>query len=336
MTARGRGGRERVSSETEGDLAVRERIARSTAALTKSEKRAAQVLLSDYPMLGLESITRFAERAGTSVATIQRFALKLGFDSYPAFRTQLRGELAEAHQGPLTMARWYEAPDAPTRTLRASLIEAIEATLVPLAERSGLIVPIGRWVLDTACRQMAEWLEEGLSLERVAVNISVRQFLAPDFVELVADTLRRHRLEPSRLELEITESLLMKDVERAIVTLGALKALGVELAIDDFGTGYSSLGYLKRFPIDRLKIDRIFVRDILSNSDDAAITRAVIAMAHSMKLGVVAEGVETEEQLRFLAHIDCEEVQGYHLSRPLPAIEVGPFVRAAARACVAA
>ena len=209
-------------------------------------------------------------------------------------------------------------------------------TFIPVAERSGLIGSIGHWVLVNACHAMAGWLAEGLSLARVAVNISARQFLAPDFVDQVAGALSASGLAAARLELEITESLLMENVDGAIRTMDALKELGVELAIDDFGTGYSSLGYLKRFPIDRLKIDRIFVRDILSDSDDAAITRAVIAMAHSMDLSVIAEGVECEEQLRFLTRLDCEEIQGYHLSRPLPADEIAAFLRAATASVSAA
>lgn len=197
---------------------------------------------------------------------------------------------------------------------------------IPVAEGSNLISEVGTWVLKTATAQMKSWLDAGLQLQRLAINISVRQFMEPGFVALVAASLDENGLPAKQLELEITESLLMQDVEQAIDILAELKVLGVELAIDDFGTGYSSLNYLKRFPIDRLKIDRAFVRDILTNSDDAAITRAVIAMATSMQLGVIAEGVETLEQLNYLRTLECSVVQGYHLSRPLPPEAIPDFI----------
>jgi diguanylate cyclase (GGDEF)-like protein len=198
---------------------------------------------------------------------------------------------------------------------------------IPLAEENGQIVPIGEWVLRTACAQTRRWIAEGLSLSRVAVNISVVQFVRPDFVDLVTNVLHTTGLEPGALELEITESLLAKDVDGAIRTLRALKDIGVQLSIDDFGTGYSSLSQLKHFPIDRLKIDRSFVRDITSDPDDAAIALAVIGMASTMNLSVVAEGVETEAQMRYLQANRCDEMQGYHLSRPLPAEDVLPLLR---------
>jgi len=195
------------------------------------------------------------------------------------------------------------------------------ADFVPLAEESGLIIPIGEWVLRTACAQAKAWQEQGLPPLRMAVNLSVAQFEQPDFTRLVARILSDTGLQPDCLELEITESLLMKDVATAVTVLRTLKEMGVKLAIDDFGTGYSSLNYLKRLPIDRLKIDRSFVHDISIDPDDAAIARAVIAMAHSLNLRVVAEGVETNAQLTFLRSRDCDEMQGYYFSRPLPAGE---------------
>jgi diguanylate cyclase (GGDEF)-like protein len=198
---------------------------------------------------------------------------------------------------------------------------------IPMAEESGLIVPIGEWVLRTACAQARRWIDEELPLSRVAVNISVVQFVRPDFPDLVSDVLRTTGLEPGVLELEITESLLAKDVDGAVRTLQALKDIGVQLSIDDFGTGYSSLSQLKRFPIDRLKIDRSFVRDITSDPDDAAIALAVIGMAGTMGLSVVAEGVETEAQMRYLQANRCDEIQGYHLSRPVPAEDVVPLLK---------
>jgi len=198
---------------------------------------------------------------------------------------------------------------------------------IPLAEETGLIVPIGEWVLRAACRQAKAWRVAGIGLERIAVNISVLQFVQPGFTGLVAQILTETGLEPEVLELEITESLLMKDPEGALHTLRTLKSLGVQLAIDDFGTGYSSLSRLKQLPLDRLKIDKVFVRDVNSQPNDAAIATAVIAMAGSMGLRVIAEGVENEAQLRFLESKHCNEIQGYYLSRPLPTAEMTAMLR---------
>ncbi|MEN8762666.1 MAG: EAL domain-containing protein, partial [Thiogranum sp.] len=192
-------------------------------------------------------------------------------------------------------------------------------TFIPIAEDSGLIIPIGEWVLRTACTQLKAWQDTGVLIERVAVNISVRQFMHPRFFELVKQVIEDTGLDAESLELEITESLLMQDVETAIHLLRELKAIGIQLAIDDFGTGYSSLSYLKRYPIDRLKVDKAFVQDITTNFQDAAITKAVIAMGNNMDLRVIAEGVETEEQLHYLVDKQCHEVQGYYLSKPIPA-----------------
>jgi diguanylate cyclase (GGDEF)-like protein len=199
-------------------------------------------------------------------------------------------------------------------------------TFIPIAEDSGLIIPVGEWVLRTACTQLKAWQDTGVPVHRVAVNISVRQFMHPGFLELVQQVLQETGLEAESLELEITESLLMHDVEGAIQLLRDLKALGVQLAIDDFGTGYSSLSYLKDYPIDRLKIDRAFVQDITTNSQDAAITKAVISMVHNMNLRVIAEGVETQSQLIYLMEKDCHECQGFYLSKPVPAHEICQFI----------
>ena len=197
---------------------------------------------------------------------------------------------------------------------------------IPIAEDSGLIISIGEWVLRTACTQLKAWQDTGVPVVRVAVNISVRQFMYPGFLQLVRQVLEDTGLPPESLELEITESLLMQDVESAIHIMNDLKATGIQIAIDDFGTGYSSLSYLKRFPIDRLKVDKAFVQDITTNIEDAAITKAVIAMANNMDLRVIAEGVETEDQLQYLKEKNCHEVQGYYLSRPIPAHEVCEFI----------
>ncbi|TSA17050.1 MAG: EAL domain-containing protein [Betaproteobacteria bacterium] len=199
---------------------------------------------------------------------------------------------------------------------------------IPLAEETGLIVPIGEWVLRTACAQNKAWREQGLPPLRVAVNLSARQFAHENLLHDVARVLRTTGMDASALELEITESMVMHDPERAVELLGKLKAMGIHLSIDDFGTGYSSLSYLKRFPLDSLKIDRSFIRDIPGDADDAAITRAIIAMAQSLRLTVIAEGVELEDQLTFLREHDCDEMQGYHFSKPLPGDEFLTLLRA--------
>jgi diguanylate cyclase (GGDEF)-like protein len=201
------------------------------------------------------------------------------------------------------------------------------AEFIPLAEETNLIVPIGDWVLRTACMQAKEWRDAGVALSRVAVNVSVRQFAQSSFPAQVKQILNETGLEPSALELEITESVLMRDGEKAVTTLRELKDLGVQLAIDDFGTGYSSLAYLKQFPIDRLKIDRSFVCALCTDFNDQAIASTVITLAENMKLSVTAEGVENEKQLAFLRSHNCNEVQGYYLSRPLPVEEMGKFMR---------
>ena len=193
------------------------------------------------------------------------------------------------------------------------------ARFIGLAEETGLIVPIGAWVLRTACQQARAWHDAGFGHLRVAVNLSARQFAQPDLLPSIAAALEETGLPPAALELELTESLFMHDVAQAVHLLYDLKALGVALSIDDFGTGYSSLSYLRNFPIDVRKIDRSFVNDIASDADDAAIVASVIALAHNLELRVIAEGVESEEQLDFLRRHGCNEIQGYYFSRPVEA-----------------
>ncbi len=199
---------------------------------------------------------------------------------------------------------------------------------IPLAEESGFIIKLGEWVLKTACVQCAEWQQNSTVPVRIAVNVSGRQFNEPDFVEMVSTALSESGLTPELLELELTESLLISNEQQALQKLQLLKSMGLYLAIDDFGTGYSSLAYLKHFPLDRLKIDKSFINDILTDPDDAAITEAIIAMAHSLKLKVIAEGVETREQLLFLEDRGCDEMQGYYLSKPLSEHDLRTFIAA--------
>jgi diguanylate cyclase (GGDEF)-like protein/PAS domain S-box-containing protein len=201
------------------------------------------------------------------------------------------------------------------------------ADFIPLAEDSGLIVPLGEWVLRSACGQAKTWLDAGLSMAPVAVNLSPRQFRQKDLVEKITGILRESGLPPDHLELEITEGLAMFNVEASIVVMDQLKDLGVRFSIDDFGTGYSSLSYLKRFPIDKIKIHQSFVQHITTDPEDAAISSAIISLTHSMKRKAIAEGVETDAQREFLMSHHCDEIQGYHFSKPGPADEIERLLR---------
>lgn len=200
---------------------------------------------------------------------------------------------------------------------------------IPVAEDCGLIVPIGAWVLEQACRQAQAWRHAGLSDIVMSVNLSAMQFRREGLVETVAGALARSGLPPHLLELELTESILLQDVENTLDTVRRLKALGVRLSLDDFGTGYSSLSYLKRFAVDRLKIDQSFVRDVTRDPDQAAIVQAIVQLAKSLRLGIIAEGVETAEQYAFLCDVGCTDMQGFLFSRPLPATEAEALLRTA-------
>ena len=195
------------------------------------------------------------------------------------------------------------------------------------AENSGLILPIGEWVLRTACSQARKWQDEGLGAVSVAVNVSAVQFRQEDFCALIRKVLHETGLAPQYLELELTESLLLSSADLTFPVLQELKAMGVTLAIDDFGTGYSSFSYLRQFRVSKLKIDRSFVRDVAVNPDDAAITTAIIGMAKSLNLKVIAEGVENEAQMSFLRAHQCDEIQGYYFSRPLAVDKVADKLR---------
>lgn len=205
------------------------------------------------------------------------------------------------------------------------------AVFVPIAEEIGLIGELGEWVMDRACRQMAEWRDAGYPLPRLAINLSARQFTENQLARQVGDVLQRYALNPASIELELTESVLLQDVGETMQTLAALKALGVEIAVDDFGTGYSSLNYLKDFPIDTLKIDRSFIQAMHDDSRDTLLAQAIVAMGRSLQLRVIAEGVETREQLALLVGFECDEVQGFLLGRPMPAADLeSQFLHAAA------
>jgi diguanylate cyclase (GGDEF)-like protein len=195
---------------------------------------------------------------------------------------------------------------------------------IPMLEETGLILPVGEWVLRAACKQARTWQQLGLHTARIAVNLSALQFRQADLAGIIQAIFREHGLNPDMgvLELELTESILMKNVEGAIATLKRLHELGIHLSIDDFGTGYSSLSYLKQFPITSLKIDQSFVRDLSKGNDDTEIVNAIIALGHSLGLNVIAEGVETVEQLSHLRAMKCDEMQGYLFSRPVPADEM--------------
>ncbi|MBC1223593.1 EAL domain-containing protein [Nostoc sp. UCD121] len=198
---------------------------------------------------------------------------------------------------------------------------------IPIAEANGAIVPIGEWVLRTACAQTRAWQLAGFTPIRISVNLSSRQFEQPYLVEIVNQILEETGLQASSLELEVTESFLMADIDRSVKTLKQLRELGICLALDDFGTGYSSLNYLKRFPVNMLKIDRSFVQDVMSNPDSAAVTNAIIALAKSLRLKITAEGVETKEQLEYLQMRGCDEGQGFYFSRPVPADIIAPMLQ---------
>jgi diguanylate cyclase (GGDEF)-like protein/PAS domain S-box-containing protein len=198
---------------------------------------------------------------------------------------------------------------------------------IGLAEETGLIVPIGRWVLHTACAQNAAWIQAGLPAVSMAVNLSARQFANDSLIDDVEMALRESGMAAGLLELEITEGMVITNPERALRVLNSIKAMGVRLAIDDFGTGYSSLAQLKHFPIDTLKVDRSFIRDIPNDNEDRAITEAIIAMGKSLGLNVVAEGVETVQQLDFLRHKDCDEMQGFYFSKPVAPDDLAQLLR---------
>jgi len=193
---------------------------------------------------------------------------------------------------------------------------------IALAESTGLIVKIDQFVMKTAMKQMTRWIEKGLSPGILYMNLAVKQLQQKDFIEILQGLIKETRCKPECIGLEVTEGQIMTNPEEAIVILKQVSDLGIELAIDDFGTGYSSLSYLKKLPIDKLKIDQSFVRDLPDDEEDAGITKAVIALAKSLNLKIIAEGVETKEQKEFLIENGCSSIQGYYYSKPIPSVEM--------------
>ncbi|MGR9088681.1 MAG: putative bifunctional diguanylate cyclase/phosphodiesterase, partial [Gammaproteobacteria bacterium] len=219
------------------------------------------------------------------------------------------------------LIRWFHGGQGQNQLIPAN-------HFIPIADDTGLILDIGKWILKTACTQFKMWLNEGYDLQQISVNISARQFADPNFLELVEGILNDAGLSPDQLELEIKESVLIGDTKRIELQLNRLKNMGIRIALDDFGTGYSSLSYLKDFPIDILKIDRSFVRDLTLGSKDARIACAIIDMGHSLGQKIVAEGVENQEQLTYLLDRKCDYIQGYYLSPPVPGNQMGDMLRA--------
>jgi diguanylate cyclase (GGDEF)-like protein len=252
-------------------------------------------------------------------------------------RLELENELRRAFE-----AGEFEIHFQPKIDLKSGSVVGVEALMrwhhfsrgwiapdkfIPIAEETGMIGPMGDWVIREACKLLKAWDNIGLSHLTVAVNVSVRQFAKADFVDSVLSTLQKHAVGPNRIELEITESLLMRNVAETTGNLKRLAAAGVGVSIDDFGTGYSSLGYLKQFTVHSLKIDRSFVKDLTVSSDDKAICSAIIALARELRLKVIAEGVESVEQLNFLRLQNCDQVQGYLFSKPIPAAELETWIK---------
>jgi EAL domain-containing protein (putative c-di-GMP-specific phosphodiesterase class I) len=192
-------------------------------------------------------------------------------------------------------------------------------TFIPVIEETGLIVPVGEWVLRTACEQIIDWQDAGFVVPKLSVNLSARQFKDAQMLDRICRIVDETGVDPELIELELTESILMDDVDRALAVLNEARAMGFQLSIDDFGTGYSSLSYLKQFPVNNLKIDKSFIENLPDNLEDAQITRTIVAMANNLGLGVIAEGVEKQEQQAFLQEVGCHKVQGYMYSYPVTA-----------------
>jgi diguanylate cyclase (GGDEF)-like protein len=298
--------------------------------------------IARYPMDGMDAdelLARadeamyFAKRSGRKTFRFFDSSI-MGFSRERLeIEAELRGALA---QGQLAL-HYQPKIDIATGEMRS--VEALirwhhprrgfilPGEFIPIAEESGLIIEIGDWVIREACRQAREWQQRKLPFLRVAVNVSPLQFCQANFVKKVNAALKEHSLDATYLEIELTEATLMSNAETSVALLEQLSELGVVVAIDDFGTGYSSMSYLQRFPIDKLKIDRSFISDVASNAGDASIVRAIISLAHGLRLKVIAEGVESEEQLGILKRMGCDQYQGFYRSAAVPAAEIEKFAR---------
>ena len=298
-----------VSAYPENGLTPIDLLRRAEAALTRAKK------------VGRNSVMRFSNEQAHEL----RDRIALGGRLREAI---IRGEMVLHYQPQVSAANGrIIGLEALVRWQTADMGLLPPGRFIRVAEELGLIVDLGRWVLDEACRQAKAWLVQGYAEFSMAVNVSALQLQRPSFVEEVRAAIATHDLPPEMVELELTESAIMENVERMGDTMRALKKIGVRLALDDFGIGYSSLSYLKRLPIDKLKIDQSFVREIAESSGDAAITRAIVAMGHQLQMRVMAEGVETESQLGYLRRNHCDECQGMFFSAPLPAAQVGELLR---------
>ena len=279
--------------------------------------------------------------------TAMNNAKKKGVDGYRFYTAQMNTEVSERLdlENALREAvqqRAFEIAYQPKVSLEDGSICGLEALLrwprpdqprispavfVPVLESLALIGEVGSWMIDSVCAQIALWQRSGLGSFQVAVNVSGQQIEGSGLITDIGQALERHQVDPKWLEVELTESSLMENTSHTITTLQTLKNMGVRISIDDFGTGYSSLAYLRRFPIDKLKIDIAFIREVTSNPQDAAIARAIIELAHSLDLKVIAEGVETPEQRAFLTENHCDQIQGYLVSKPLPLDELELYLR---------
>ena len=322
---------------TDVALRILESVAQPMSMEGRELRPTASIGIAVWPQDGrdLETLLRNADAAMFRAKELGRNQLRFytaelngeaagRLDLEHALRDAVEHEAFELHYQPqvdLTNGR-LTGVEALIRWHRPGVGWVSPAEFIPLTEETGLIIPIGRWVLDRACAQLAAWRDQGRGQITMAVNVSPRQLERGDFPSTVAEALRRHDLPPKQLELELTEGAVMNNPDQALATLAVLKELGVQLALDDFGTGYSSLTYLHRFPFDKLKIDRAFVRNITREPSEAAIALTIGAMARSLRLRLIAEGVESEGQACYLRRHGCDQVQGYFYSAPLPGEEV--------------
>lgn len=303
---------------------------------------AAKIGITIYPFDGT-SVSQLLQNADTAIHQAKQQNLNTYQFYSPAINAQLKRILTIKENLRYALQNHeFSICYQPRMEIATNRLVAVEALLrwhnpelgwvsptefIPIAEETNLIIPIGEWILRHACWQNKQWQQEGIANSlRMSVNLSTCQFSQIDLIETIDRTLRHTGLDAAYLELEITESLLVKDIEQAIALLWQLKGKGISIALDDFGTGYSSLSYLQKLPINTLKIDRSFVSNIAVNPDDAAISKAIVALAHSLELNITAEGVETKEQLDYLQSQGCHEVQGYYFSQPLPGDRLKEFL----------